>query len=486
MISSKTDSRSGSASYVFGALWTSGAGIFGLLASLVIVIISARVLEKSALGAYFLSMSVILLTVTLGDIGIRTAAIRFVSVLKSRKKQLTLSRYFLRLNVLISIATCAILYCVLPYAVAYWDSDAFERIAWYTVPSAFIMSNFQLAYSVLAGNKHFKLMSMSLVVTEFVRLALSVILLLSGFGVSGLLIAFFISRCVGLSVIMLKFPQICGVILKSKNALEIINFSGWMWGTSVVSVFNAKLIDFFLTTYLGTATLAIYSTASQVPSLLQRLFEFVKPVILGHASSRHSDRNKSFGFTCRMIASVLSLGAIALIALSEPLVIFIFSERYSESIPIMQLLCAWFAITTTNYYLVLSLIGLGETKSTFFLALVQLVVVASLGAQLIPDEGGLGAALSLTGMSLIATPIACVLYFRKNLNLGFSLYTSCLRSQVPLLLFTFVVIFNVYNPVQTVLLGTAAVGILIIARAIKIEEVVYFFDRILQRRGLGR
>ena len=139
----------------------------------------------------------------------------------------------------------------------------------------------------------------------------------------------------------------------------------------MLSVVMVKASDFILATYMGPAALAVYSAAMQLPSALQRVFESIRPVLLGYASSGQEHDPTRLAESIRIGAGVLALAATILIGLTQPLMTLLFSHDYEGGTLIMQGLCVWTATSIVNYYFSITLIGIGHPRKAFLLVLPQ-------------------------------------------------------------------------------------------------------------------
>lgn len=456
--------------YFRGIIWASSGNMAVMAASLVTLMFAARVLTKEEIGAYFLTMVIVQFAVSLGDIGLRNAAIKFLSQAENGEI-VNVSRYLLTINGLASGLACLILSLMLPFLTKLWPSSIFFEVAWYSIPITFLTINFQMGLSILAGHKHFGSMSAITAVIEIFRMIISLGALYFGFGAVGLLLSMLLSRVAGIALVWRKVPSCMRPVLRHQQVREILKFSGWMYGASLMSVINMRTADAMVTSHMGTVALASYSTAMQIPTMLQKIFESIRPVVLGYVSSLKLETAHASIATSRLLSGLLAIGATFLIALAHPLVVLFFSSRYEDSVPIMQVLSAWIAIGTVNYYIAITLIGMGKSREVFILSIPQFFVMLISCVLLVPAYHGLGAAVSLIITALAGNIIGSWMLAGGNWGLFGTLNWTYLKSIVPLLLFLIIVLWVKPLLAITLILSIIMIVILFLLKAVTFADL---------------
>lgn len=414
--------------------------IVAMGANITTVMIAVRSLEKDAMGAYFLTLIIVTFANTFSDLGLRTAAIRFLSSTDNKDKQ-DIDRYLLSISSILSIITCIILWLILPTLIATWPSESFKEVAWLTVPLAFLVISFNLNNAILAGFRLFKPLALITPFVELLKMTISIVAIKNGLGAEWLLYSIGISRAIGIIISMYNIPGSKKPLIRHKRANEIFAFSGWMYSSSLLSVINVKMIDLLLATYMGTTGLATYSTAMQIPSMIQKIFESVRPVVLGYLSSLGLAATEVSIIAVRVLSAVLTISSALLIVITPFLIHLVFSSQYEESIPIMQLLSTWMTIGLTNYFLLLTLTGMGKSRRAFFLSVPQFIVAVISSLLLVPQYQGIGAACALIITSLVGNIVASRLVAGDDIKISNQLNKAYLSSSLPLMLFTTAVVF---------------------------------------------
>jgi O-antigen/teichoic acid export membrane protein len=286
---------------------------------------------------------------------------------------------------------------------------------------------------------------------------------------------------IGLVVVWRALPLTLKFVFQHKYVGEILKFSGWMYGASIVSILNVRVGDSVLTSYMGTAALASYSTAMQVPSMLQKIFESIRPVILGYVSSMKLESARTAVAASRLLAGLLVIGAIILIAIAQPLMVILFSSKYQDGVPIMQALSAWMAIAIVNYYLSITLLGLGQSKRVFILSIPQFALMIAGTLLLVPFYQGIGAAAALIITAMLGNLIACWMLAEGSLDRFKALSWAHLRSIIPLLCLLIIILLIKPSFVTTTLMSIATIFSLFAFGTIAIQDLHLLYQRITMK-----
>jgi len=456
--------------YLRGIVWSSGGNLIGMVLSAVTIMVAVRVVGKSEMGAYFLVMLVSTFVVVMGNWGLINTAIRFLSSANDPDRD-NLSRYLITIRLIMALIVCSVLAGVLPLLFKLWPSNSFSAIGWYCLPVVFLIMLYQMGLAILSGYHKFGTMSVLVAVTETCRMTASIVLLYFGYGVTGLLLGLILSRIAAIVLLWRTLPLRIKLVWYHDRTKEILKFGGWLQGSCIMSVVTSRTADAILTTYLGTVALAIYSTALQIPIMTNKLFEAVRPVILGYVSSLEAQAANASVAAVRLLTAFLSFVLAFLIVMAKAAVMLLYSSKYIESVPILQILCFWCVFGLVNHFLSLTLIGMGRVKIIFLLLIPQFLVMVICSVVLIPKYQGVGAAISLASASLLGIIIEIWAVAGRNVKLAGRLSWAFFRSALPL--FILLVVMQVYEPkfVASAALLVATGVILYVLKAVTPRDI---------------
>jgi O-antigen/teichoic acid export membrane protein len=426
------ESSSDKGIFVRGMMWSSGGNLVAMGAAMLTVILAVRLLDKTEMGAFFLVMVIAQISITLGDFGLRNTSIKVLS--SAEKDEMpSISSHLLTLRFVSALLTCLVLSTLIPILSSLWSQPEFRAVIWYAVPVSFLMMLFQMGLALFVGYRRFRQFSLVTAVMEVFRMAASIVLLLLGWGPAGLLLGFILSRVLGLLWLLRVLPFHFRPTLSHPLRGRILRFGGWLHGGSVMSVINAKVVDALLTTFMGTAALAVYSTALQIPNVTLKFFESVRPVLLSYIASLKLAASGAAVLSVRLLTALLAVAAGFVITFAGPLIALLYSSKYLSGTPIMQVLSVWVAVSIINYYLSLTLIGTGRPKQVFLLTLPQFATMIAGTLLLVPRLSGLGAALVLLMTATLGNAISIWLVSEGSLLLYRRLLSAFLRSALPML-----------------------------------------------------
>ncbi len=426
--------------FIRGIVWSAGGNLLGMIASLGTIAIAARLLSKEDLGAFFLILVIGQLTTTLGDFGLKNTAIKILSSLQGNSLNET-SQFFITVTGAISFCSCLLVACTIPFLKQVWPYPEFTKLAWYALPISFLMANFQMATSALVGAKLFRPLSIITGGIEIFRAGASIIALMLGSGVAGLLWSMMISRIIGILCMWKLSSGQFGFKLRHQHSQDMFRFGGWLYGGSLLSLLAVRSADTILASQLGTATLAIYTAAMQLPGALQRIFESIRPVLLGFVSSTHTHESNHHFESLRILTGILAIGASFLMVNSEPFMNTLYSDAYSSGIIIMQALCVWKALAIINYFFSISLIGTGSAKKSFELMIPQVII--SIGGILlvIRPYGTFGVVAVLILTAILGNIHGAWLLASRNQVMFWALISLVFKITIPL---TFLLVAIIY------------------------------------------
>jgi O-antigen/teichoic acid export membrane protein len=172
----------------------------------------------------------------------------------------------------------------------------------------------------------------------------------------------------------------------------------------------------------------------QVPGVLQRVFESIRPALLGYISAQQTAYANPQIAAVRIVTALLAVAATLLIALSRPLMTVLYSEKYESGVNIMQALSVWMAFTIVNYLFSIILIGNGQSRKAFLLTLPQLFTIVISASLLVPRYEGFGAAIALIATAFIGNIVGARMVAGDDKSTCHVLTMVFLRAAAPLLL----------------------------------------------------
>lgn len=403
----------GNRNLLSGVVFAALANISVMAFSLLVIALAARTLLKEEIGLYFFALVVLQFASTLGDPGLRSAATRYISMALANGEE-PRARFFFGAGFAASLV--AALFLVLFSLSASEKLPIFHEVELLAQLVFLVVAtiNYQMASAILAGFRFYGVMSAANFVAEFIRFLLSLYVLHAGLGVAGLITAMAISKVLGIFLCFIRAGKILTSSSKDAPWKEILKFSGWSYGSSVVSIVQARSAEFVLTSSLGPVALANYSTAFQLPSALQRIVEAVRPVLLSHVAGGAKAVTGISSELFRQICGLSALVSVLLLAFSDLIFCGIFGSQFRESLIVFQIFAVWVALTSINYLLLIFLLGRGDGRSVFVQSLPQAAVMIIAVVVLTFYLQELGAAIAMLVSALVAVCTALMLMQKQG------------------------------------------------------------------------
>lgn len=192
---------------------------------------------------------------------------------------------------------------------------------------------------------------------------------------------------------------------------NMFHFGKWLFGVSIIELILQRADILFLARLIGYEELGIYSAAVRVAMLATVLTSSATVIFMprGCASLNSKAQLASYFKESFTLSSVLSVGILALIALSGPIIKIFFGPQYLASLTAARILlldCIFILLYTPFSFLYYAN---GDTRRIFGLSLAKLAIMSVCLMLLVPRLGITGAAVSAAVSSLLTFLLIAVL-----------------------------------------------------------------------------
>jgi len=419
-----------------GTLYLLVSTIVTSACSAVFFIFIARFLPSlSDLGLISALQVLINMGIIFAGLGLTNAATRFMSYYFGAEKQdiaRDVSIVIFRIGLLSSI-TISFLTYIFASSIA---SLLFHRTE-YTLLiqlasiDIFLLSMISFLVSILYSLHEFKKIATISIYTAIIRTGVAFILLISGMGISGIVIGYII----GDTISLLAFGYILRTSIfktgRQKIMTSLFKYSFPLYGSSILTFFSTN-VDYYLVLILSTLSIAgIYSVAVLIGTVLLMILTSLEQTLLpffSHLYGRtdiESLKNTSTVVSRYLFLIYLPLG-FAAFASSPAIITGIFGERYIESIYPSMIIVLGITLTSIGTVFNNVLKSVGRTRIFFASTLCAVSVQLLISGLTIPVIGAIGAALARSSAYAIMLiipayrlkQIAGLPYDRKALEIG--------------------------------------------------------------------
>ena len=449
-------------------------GFLGLL-------VAARRLPAESLGAFVLLQVTVTFLVEFTSAGIHQAIPRFMARSDWRLSDAAIPLLFFRL---LTVGAAGLLVVVFRAPLAgLFGSERYAELVW-LVPCMMVLgATNALLRSVLEGRLRFGVLGLVGVVrstTNFV--AIVVLLLVAGLGVTGLIWAYILAEGAALLVGIAgtEFtPRWSGRIAALR---EMLRFGAPIQINYLLLFVSDRLDTLVIAVVLGPGAVAAYEIARKFPDAIEALFEAYSQAYLPLTARLYFSEGPSHlsRFLCgslRWITFVAGTAAVGVCVAASDLVTLLFSEEYVSSIVPLYWLMAALPWVLVQHILGYSLMATGSTK--------RLPVVNALHAALclvgylvlVPRFGIAGAGFTVMFGTAILNPIAVGLVRSAGVEVRAASYLK------PIAIMSLIVFVSLTFGFVGLLAGIlATVAYLSIAAASSLVSVTEAWDQV--RRAL--
>jgi len=442
----------------------------------VVVIVIARLLGPSGYGLYSLAFVLPSLFVSVADLGVSPSLTRFSASLSSRREYVRLARMMDSGLILAVLASLASYLLSVRFAGPLGGFVLQRQDMAYLLSVASVVIVFQeiftLAYNTLVGLDHMGQSALMTVLRDLVRLILSPVLIIVGFGVAGAIAGqvsgWAMAAALGLCL-MLVHRRVLSTTpsdRSSENGLQeniktmmvygLPLYAGTLLGT-ILSQYQTIALAFFTT----DAEIGNFRAAINFGSLIGVVATPVVTALFPAFSkldleTRKEDLRRLFEYSVKYTTLLILPAAVVIAALSKDLIRVVYGSAYGLASTYLALYVGTFLLAGLGSQVVGSFLnGVGRTKDTLKITAVQLGIflpTAPLMAWLFRVPG-LIIALILSGLVSISYGLwlSTVRYgMRVDLKSSFAALVAALASALPVLL---IVYYSVLPSLANVIIG---------------------------------
>lgn len=420
----------------------------------------ARMVSRTEMGVYATVTLIFTILAFTGTLGLDFAAARFIPHFKGKNEQDKAS--FAAKRILLVTLASAIIFCLSQLLasdfLSTWLLGAIEYAGFFRI-AAFITASMILSTVFLAflqGLQRFGEMALFRLVSQVLRLGVSIGLLIAGLGVAAALVGWIVFYGAIALLAFLSYLK----FLSSKSFQVPVNdncfpyklmfrFSLPMMVYQLVNFFSGSVDSFIVLGFLGAAALGVYTVA--VTASLGIILTLVMPLLFTltpgmseiHAKEGVERTSQALKISSRYI-SILFVPLCFGFAVLSPLIINIMAGvKYWDAALPLSIMCAGLATYGFSTAITSTLIALGKTvkvASSFLLA--SIVGLAST-IFFVPFFGVVGAAFG-RNVIYFSTLAFLILAGQKVIRFSWdveALWKCCLSSMFA----SFVVLVFAYN-----------------------------------------
>lgn len=366
----------------------------------------SRVLGADVLGSYFMFLTYFSIFNLIGDGGFGGALIKKVSEGKEQNEYF--SAYFV-------IRTCLVIVSSL-LLLGFFENPIILICALIVA----YLSNVITA-GVCAKN-HIGIYNASFGISELIRIVVSVLLVIFGYSLYGMIGGWFIGIIV-VGILCFKYFNYKIVKFNKNHVKNLLSFGIWGFLIGGAGLIMGYADTLFIGYFMTNADVGIYRVMLNFSTICLFLANAVNSTLAPKISNWYE--NKKISEISNTIGKSINYGLLLGIPacvggciLCESLLWIFYGEEFISGVPTACVLFLFQIVCIVNMFISCALSNSGFIKKTFFGTVIALGINIVLNIVLIPEFGIIGAAIG----SLIGTAIGCgvcMIFLRKIVHIMF-------------------------------------------------------------------
>lgn len=346
-----------------GVFYTALAKYSGIVISLVIAGILARLLSPDDFGIVAVATIIITFFSLFTDMGVSPAIVQHKSLTKDELS--TIFSFTVWTGIGISILFFAASWMIADY----YESEILRTLCQLLSVNLFFASATIVPGALFYRNKEFKFIAIRSFVIQIAAGAAAVTAALCGAGLYALIINPIVSSILIFAISYQRYPQRLRFTLGLTVLRKIFSYSAYQFLFNVINYFSRNLDKLLIGKYMSMSDLGYYEKSYRLMMLpLQNITQVITPVMHPIFSDFQNDKAKlatSYERILRFLAFIGLPLSVLLFFTAEEVTLIIFGDQWLPSVPVFRLLSL-----SVGIQIILSSSGsifqaAGDTRSLF-------------------------------------------------------------------------------------------------------------------------
>ena len=388
--------------------WRLSQGLFTNITAIWIFFLAAHLLPTIGdIGVYYALNVVATLFYVMMGLALPKANMKFIARyvgLNKKQDAIATARLTLKVGFILSFMGVAILGLFSNMISILLNISADKWLLDIMIPYVFLLVLQPFAESAISGFQRFDIVFKIQTAQSSVIGIVGGILLLTGYGIVGIIIAWTAGYLIGTLANLLVFYRRFNRALGTSSLKSLVSFSVPLYGMEVSSYLVQNTDKFLVLLLTGTAVLGIYSPAVTVATFVSIVGTSMNLVLLPKLSEvegryGESGLERAARESSRWVFLVMTPMSMGLAAVSVP-VARLFGDRFIPSAPLVVIISLAMAFTAGYVVINATLIAIGKTSIFFVSALVGVITDIGITLFLIMPYGAVGVAIGRASLQV--------------------------------------------------------------------------------------
>lgn len=358
-----------------GVFYTALAKYSGIIVSLVVAGILARLLSPDDFGIVAIATVIIAFFGIFTDMGLSPAIIQHKDL--STKELSDIFSFTIWTGILLSI-----LFFVASWPIGhYYDSVILRQLCQFLSINLFFASANIVPNALFYKNKEFRFLAIRSLSIQFLGGTAAIIAAFMGAGLYALIINPILSSILLFIISIRYYPQQLKWTLGWTTIKRIFSYSAYQFLFNMINYFSRNLDKLLIGKYMSLAQLGYYEKSYRLMMLpLQNITQVITPVMHPVLSDYQSDKEKLASSYERIIRLLAFIGfplSVFLFFTAKEITLIVFGNQWLASVPVFKVLAL-----SVGTQIVLSSSGsifqaAGDTKSLFICGLFSSILNVS-------------------------------------------------------------------------------------------------------------
>ena len=349
---------------ISGVKWNTVGKISNQILNFVLSVILMRLLLPSDYGLLAMAMVFIGFATIFSEFGFSSALIQNQNINNSHKSSI------FWLNIVIGSIFTFLIFILADKFASFYEIEKLTLLIKY-LSFSFIISSFSIVPSALL-QKEMNYSALNKIDVSLVILSgsVSVYLAFNGWGVMSLVFQYLTTQLLRIPLVFLASKWYPQLIFSKDSIKELFSYSAYLSGFNIINYWARKSDDLLIGKFMGADSLGIYSRAYSLMLLpISQVISLISNVMFPAMSLIQYDKERVKSIFLRVIQILAFITfpiMIGLIATADNFVLGIFGKKWSEVIPIIQILAFVGVIQTLSNPVGWIYTSQGKTKLMFW------------------------------------------------------------------------------------------------------------------------